>query len=164
MPALIDYYSAPPAQSISACSVVSFRGHCIEERRPYMASVVLAYPVYPGEINLNSKIMHLLNEYATLQDNWDEDGAKSPTLEAIINAKSITTLLTKHGQQIFHTAPGPNGEIMMDVRNKNKNRSIEIILYQQKSIAVLFPEQGNAAQQNFNTSDLPVLLNWLNKK
>ncbi len=160
MPALIDNYSAP-AQSIPACSVASVRSHCIDDRRPSTASVILAYP---GEFNLNGRIMHLLNEYATLKDNWDEDGAKAPAVAAIRNAKAITSLLDKHGQPIFHTAPGPNGEIMLDIRSKNKSKSIEIILYQERSVAVLFPEQGIASQQTFNTTDLPGLLNWLNQK
>lgn len=160
MPALIDNYSAP-AYSVSAFSVESVRGHCIEVRRPSIASVIL---VDPGEINLNSKIIYLLNEYATLQDNWDEDGAISPAVKEINKAKGITFLLSKHGQSIFHTAPGPNGEIMLDIRNKDKTRSVEIIFYQQKSLAVLFPEQGTATQQPFKATDLPELLNWLNQK
>ena len=160
MPALIDNYSAP-AQSITASSVTSVRGQCIEDRSPYMASVIL---VYAGELNLNSKIMSLLSEYATLQANWDEEGAIAPAPDAVLSAKAITFLLSKHAQPIFHTAPGPNGEIMLDLRNKNKTRSIEIILYQDRSVAVLFPEQAAASQQPFNTTDLPGLINWLNQK
>ena len=108
--------------------------------------------------------MSLLNEYATLHANWDEDGAIPPAPDAIRRAKAITYLLSKHAQPIFHTAPGPNGEIMLDLRNKTKTRSIEIILYQDRSVAVLFPEQGAATQQTFYTTDLPALLNWLNQK
>lgn len=160
MQALINNYSAYP-QSISSNSVFLPKEHYTGERSTSSASIIL---VSPDEFDLNSKIMSLLNEYSTLPDNWDEDGAKAPDRNALKSANALTMLLSKHGQPIFHTAPGPNGEIMLDIRNKNKIRSIEIILYGERSVAVLFSEDGTASQQIFNTEYLGEMLQWLNQK
>ena len=108
--------------------------------------------------------MRLLDEYSTLKDNWDQDDAKAPTKNAIIQAKYITSLLSKHGQPIYHAAPGPNGEIMLDIRNKGNTKSIEIIFYNDKSVAVTFPENHKPSQFQFEDSALPGLLEWLNHK
>jgi len=142
MPASIHNYSSS-AQNISIGAMSPFRGHSIEDRRPATASVILTY--VDEKPNLNNKIMHLLDECTYLKDNWDEDGAKAPIGSVISIAKGITTLLSKHGQPIFHIAPGSNGEVMLDIRNKNKTKSVEILLYQDKAVAVLFPEQGTAS-------------------
>ena len=158
MPPLIDNYSA---QSIPVSSSQTVHEIFID-RRQSSTSVII---VDSDEYNLiNGKILGLLNQYSTLQHNWDEDGARAPWPATIQSAKSITLLLSKHGQAIFHTAPGPNGEIMLDLRSKSKTKSLEIILYPNKTVAVLFPEQGSPSQQKFNTSNLPELLNWLNQK
>ncbi|HEY5370640.1 MAG TPA: hypothetical protein VIJ75_16770 [Hanamia sp.] len=77
---------------------------------------------------------------------------------------ALAILLSKHGQPIFHAALGPNGEIILDIRSKNKSKSIEIILYEEKSIAVMFRENDTPNQQNFNTEYLGEMLRWLNQK
>ena len=160
MPALIDNYSST-AQFISAWPLSSVRGHKIEDSPTSSASLII---MYGDQYILNGKIMNLLEEFVTLGDNWDDESAKAPSIIAIEKAKAITSLLDKHGQKIFHTAPGPNGEIMIDIRSKNNAKSIEIIFYSNFSIAVKFPDQGAAEQSAFNTPDLPDLLTWLNQK
>jgi|JI102314A1RNA_FD_contig_31_8352993_length_982_multi_4_in_0_out_0_2 hypothetical protein len=109
----------------------------------------------------NSKIFSLLDEIATLKDNWDNDGAKAPNLDTIQAIRGIIKLLSRMGQSIFHTAPGPSGEIMLDFRNKNK--SLELIFYPNKRVYVTFSETENPKQGNFNNEILPELLSWLNK-
>ncbi|MDN3658940.1 hypothetical protein QWZ08_25070 [Ferruginibacter paludis] len=160
MPALIDNYSST-AQFISAWPLSSVRGHTSEDNPTSAASLII---MYGEQYILNGTIMNLLNEFATLNDNWDDEGAKAPSIIAIEKAKAITSLLDKHGQKIFHTAPGPNGEVMIDIRSRNKAKSIEIIFYSNISIAVKFPEKGHAEQSAFTAGDLPDLLTWLNQK
>jgi len=130
------------------------------DNRLFLSSVTVAYD---GQCYMNARILVLLNEYAALRDNWDEDNGKAPSAKALAQAYYITSLLDKHGQSIYHAAPGPNGEIMLDIRNRKKTKSVEIILYGDRSTVVYFPEQGKPAQKKFDESLLPELLDWVNR-
>lgn len=115
-----------------------------------------------GEFGLNVRIHKLLEEFSSLTDNWDEDGALAPDTSVLKRAESLTTLLEKHGQPIFHTAPGPNGEVVLDIRNKAKSRSVEIIFYNTRTTVVYFPSEGSPYQEPFDIQNLPKILEWLN--
>lgn len=112
-------------------------------------------------IELNSRIHKLLDEYSLLKNNWDDDGALAFDSKVIQRARNLVILLEGYSQRIFHCAPGPNGEIMLDIRNNSNNKSIEILLYPNRSVAVSFPEQGRPIQEDFNIDALPHLLTWL---
>lgn len=116
------------------------------------------------QYGLNYRILSLLEEYASLEANWDDDDAFAPNQHAINNARYITSLLEKHGQPIFHAAPGPYGEIMLDIRNKKSNKSIEIIFYEDRSVIVSFAESEKPKQMEFKFEFLNDYLAWLNLK
>lgn len=156
MPVLIDNYTTTePIRPLLA----SFGYNT--EREPMTNSIVVGLR---QQIGLNNRIHKLLGEYSKLENNWDNDDAISPNDMAILQAIYIATLLERHGQPIFHAAPGPNGEIMLDLRNNKKTRSLELIFYPTRSIAVTFSEEEKPVQQNFELPDLPGYLEWLNKK
>jgi len=111
---------------------------------------------------INTKIFRLLKKCSELTDNWDEDDAKAPTSEVIHISQYLAFVLSKTGQIIFHAAPGPNGEIMLDLRNKDK--SLELIIYPHKKVAVKIPSVGAPSQLFFEETDLSLLLQWLNVK
>lgn len=114
---------------------------------------------------LNSRIFALLAEFEQLPQGWDEYDAAKPDYSAIRMAYYIALILEKTGQKIFHVAPGPNGEIMMDLRNSENGRSIEIIFNpQQKYVYVTFCSQSESTQSEFYINLLPELLEWLNEK
>lgn len=115
------------------------------------------------EFGLNARIHKLLEEFTSLEDNWDEDEALAPHPLALNNAEFLTTLLEKHGQPIFHAAPGPNGEILLDLRDKAKTKSVEIIFYHNRTTVVYFPASGTPAQEQFELQNLPMILEWLNE-
>jgi hypothetical protein len=125
------------------------------------SSIIVALP---KQNSINNRVHRLLEEYSFLKNNWDEEDAIAPTKNVIQKAKSITLLLERHGQQIFHAAPGPNGEIMLDIRNAKKTRSLEIIFYPTRDVVISFPEIGKPTQQAFEILNLPELLEWLNKR
>lgn len=110
---------------------------------------------------LNARINQLLNEFELLEDNWDEDDAKAPFKKSIFGARFLTYLFNKHGQQIYHAAPGPNGEVMLDIRNKEKNKSVEFIFYSDKAVYVSISSKG-PKQDYFDDEKLPEIMNWLN--
>lgn len=113
---------------------------------------------------LNARIEKLLSEISELQDNWDGDDAAAPKKETITNAKNIFWFLSSRGQAIYHVAPGPNGEIMMDIRNSNGTGSLEIVFYFGRTTLVYFPENGSPTQDAFSKEGFIKYLELLNKK
>jgi hypothetical protein len=113
----------------------------------------------------NGRIFNLLREFETLRDNWDEDVAIAPDSLAIAQARYVTQVLENAGQPVFSAAPGPNGEVMLDLRNPEKSRSVEIIFYPERSTAVYFPEEVKRIpfQKEFDLTELSAILEWLNQ-
>jgi hypothetical protein len=158
MTVLTDSYSTQHSQCWDISTVLgNFQPGNFDETSS--SSLVLYKPTnnFP-----NHRILQLLAEFGLLKENWDMDGAVQPALKAIENARYITQLLGKHGQPVYHAAPGPNGEIMIDIRNKRKSRSLELVFYDDRSVAVKFPEESQPQQLLFSTEMLSDLLNWLN--
>ncbi len=112
---------------------------------------------------MNQTIISLLKDYGELEDNWDGEGAKKPNLFSLNQAIYLTEELTNLNQNIYHVAPGPNGEIMLNIRNENNSKSIEIIFYENISIQVLFSDNNKPIQDSFEFTKLNNLLNWLNE-
>jgi len=110
--------------------------------------------------NLNEREIQLLQEYKLLKDNWDGDEAKAPGKFPILIAEFLVKSLQSAGQKVFHVAPGPNGEVLIDLRNKSK--SIELLFYETKSNFVLFSDLEEPQQGAFELNMLPKLLKWLN--
>ncbi|MFN4256630.1 MAG: hypothetical protein ACK4Q5_16635 [Saprospiraceae bacterium] len=112
------------------------------------------------ETVLNQRVLDLLNELKKLKDNWDEEGAPAPSPRAIRHAEVLVNQLNRAGQKVFHIAPGPRGEIMVDLRENGK--SVEILFYPEKMRYVQFPAAGEPEQGEFHPDLLPKLLKWLN--
>lgn len=111
------------------------------------------------EHNLQTKILNII-EYKNLEDNWDFDDARAPTDKLIQKALYISRLLQKYGQKIYHPAPGPNGEIMLDIRSKSK--SFEIIIYDHKTNIVFIPEDDVLpTQEEFDEKEIIRYISWL---
>ena len=115
-----------------------------------------------SSFSINNKVIYQLLNCSELSNNWDGEGSKAPSDEVINFALYLVNVLSKAGHVIFHAATGPNGEIMLDLRNKEK--SLELIIYSYKKVAVKIPVVGTPSQSNFDESDLPSLLEWLNGK
>lgn len=133
---------------------------CCTYSKPEIGSSTII--THPYQYALNARIRQLIDEFESLKDNWDEDDALAPHKNSIYQAKFLIDLFNNHGQQIYHAAPGPNGEIMLDVRNKNKNKSIEFVFYSNRAVYVSLSSKEKPKQGNFNDEELPELMNWLN--
>lgn len=112
------------------------------------------------EAALNQYALDLLSEFKKLKDNWDEEGSPAPSNLAIRRAEVLVKQLQQTGQKVFHVAPGPRGEIMVDLRENGK--SLEILFYPDKMLYVQFPQQGKPEQGEFHPDLLPKILKWLN--
>ena len=120
-------------------------------------TVMFTSELYEG---LNQRQLRLLDEFKLLQPNWDGDDAAAPHKRALQQAEHVVQLLDRTGQKVFHVAPGPNGEIMVDIRKDSK--SVEILFYPDHAFYVFFPRAGQPQQFNFTWNDLPTILEWLN--
>ena len=151
-------YTAP-APTPSHRSMI-FDGRKAEYWNEKYSSIVV---VNTQNIILNSRIINLIKDISKLENNWDYENAIVPTRNVIASANSLVYLLEKRGQKIFHVAPGPNGEIMLDIRNSRKTKSVEIIFYKNKSIVIFFPETMKPSQSQFEIDNLSIILHWLNQ-
>lgn len=145
-----------------------------ETLRPQMAKISFQIDFQPRRLNsivvstrrkfgINERILSLLKSYKKLNDNWDFDDALAPSLRVIDISELIVMTLQKISQKIYHTAPGPNGEIMLDLRDSQNSKSLEIIIYDDNINIVFIPEKGLPTQEHFEFSRLKSYLNWLNK-
>ncbi len=100
--------------------------------------------------------------YRNLADNWDEDGAVAPAHQTVVAAFDLALLLTVAEQPIYHTSPGPVGEIMINLRNGGK--SAELLAYpggRNKFVRIgpdETPEQGALTPETLRET-----LQWLNR-
>ena len=116
---------------------------------------------FRARVSLNQRIHKLLREISLLRQNWDDDGSDAPNADCVLKAKFITNVLERHGQKIYHVAPGPYGEIMLDIRSNDFSKSLELIFYPKRSVAVRFSD-GGGSQEEFLPENIPALLQWLN--
>jgi hypothetical protein len=160
MPALIDNYTALDCVTETQPRVANVR-YVSEIHKPITSSITVSFSY---QIGVNNRIVKLLEEYKLLENNWDEDDAVAPSAVALNKSLLLTKILEMRGQPVFHAAPGPNCEIMLDIRNSKNTKSLEIIFYADRAVAVKFPEEGRPSQQHFEFQQLPDLLQWLNQK
>ena len=117
-------------------------------------------PDYSSGFNLNARAFALIQDFKSLKKNWDGEGALPPDTGALRKAETLTRTLQGFGQKIFHVAPGPNGEIMIDLR-ANGN-SVEILFYPKETRFVKFPANGMPEQGEFSDLTMLQILAWLN--
>ncbi len=110
----------------------------------------------------NRPKLSAIGAYKNLVDNWDKDGAIAPTHQTVTIALDIALLLTAAGQLIYHTSPGPNGEIMINLRNGNK--SAELLSYPGGRNKFVRISPDETPQQGALTPELlRETLQWLNR-
>lgn len=150
-----SYISDMPDKKFALLAPLGYR-----VSRKMFRETVATMSVIVNNAGINSRIIQNIIEYKNLEDNWDFDNAKAPTDKVIQTALYISRLLQKYGQKIYHSAPGPNGEIMLDIRSKNK--SFEIIIYDHKTNIVFIPEDDVLpTQEDFDEKEIIRYISWL---
>jgi hypothetical protein len=110
----------------------------------------------------NRQHLSAIMSYQHLTDNWDADGAIAPIHQTVLAALDLGLLLTVTGQPIYHTSPGPVGEIMINLRNGDK--AAELLAYPMGRNKFVRIGPGETPQQGPLTPDsLRETLNWLNR-
>ncbi|MCB9287419.1 MAG: hypothetical protein H6560_08890 [Lewinellaceae bacterium] len=77
----------------------------------------------PDALKAISKVKTFLH----LTSNWDSYNAAPPSPNAVEQAISFIKQLDRFGIPVYFTAPGPNGEIVVELKNEEK--SAEIYFY-----------------------------------
>ncbi len=160
MKLLIDSYTGQSSRNISATGTT--HPSALDNQRDFWSVASIVF-FKDEDVKLNNREIRLLEEYKQIGDNWDLDGAKAPDASALCLAEYIVKAMEKTGQKVYHVAPGPRGEIMVDIRNNNTDKSLELLFYPNSNNKYVFFSTAEQPQQgNFLFSSLPELLNRLN--
>lgn len=153
MPVLIDKIPVCdyPLTGTSTLQVIPHKG----KKNLTSTYQISEYDTY----GLNGHAFRILNEIQKLPDNWDEEGGIAPSKRTYQRAHNLAVYLQQTGEKIYNVAPGPNGEIMIDLRDKGN--SVEILFYPEKKKFVFFPVQGRPVQDEFSLDKLPEILKML---
>ena len=158
MPALINSYTTDVPAIHRSCEYSTVSRTRVIERPLRLTSISIKEK--RSRITLNSRTIGLLAEIGMLKDNWDEDGALAPSIEVLRRASFMVGYLDGTGQKVYNVAPGPKGEIMVDIRNGDK--SLELLFYSDKTKYVKFNGNEKPEQGLFENELLPQLMSWLN--
>lgn len=80
---------------------------------------------YMPELSAKAKaILHRLYSFKQLKLNWDGNGALVPEEEVIKTATNFLFLLDEYDLPIYFTAPGPNGEIVLEYKNDQNSAEV----------------------------------------
>ena len=100
-----------------------------------------------------------IKELAKLDANWDGDNASKISDISIANAISLIEDINFHNVGVYFTAPGPNSDIMVQL--KNGSSEIEFIVYPTKTKYVRYSKNKLVDQGNYENKILPSLIEWL---
>lgn len=70
------------------------------------------------------EMLSKIRSFSSLNSSWDSYGAEPPSTVAVGNAFSFVRAIDRKREPVYFTAPGPNGEILVEL--KRGNRSVEI--------------------------------------
>jgi hypothetical protein len=161
MPALINSYTSGNVSADRFRVLQTVHEYWVDQA-PSSGSILILEKELENYNFENSKFLDVLEEVEKLSDNWDGEAALKPSGVSIENAKVLCNVLSQFHQRIYNIAPGPNAEILVDLRNRQRSRSVEIIFYADKSVFIKFPEEGMPEQQMFQMSELANIIAWLN--
>jgi hypothetical protein len=65
-------------------------------------------------------MVNKINHFKVLKENWDSYGALPPSANAIDEAISFVRMADKNLLPFYFTAPGPNGELVVEFKRGNK--------------------------------------------
>lgn len=125
--------------------------------------VVIHYP-YKNPLSVQAhRVIASLKEFSALQENWDSYGAERISNAVIADAVSLVKKLDALRQEVYFVAPGPNGELSLELENKTTNRSLEILVYPDKQWKYLrFEAKDFISQGSMTIQDIRSHWYWLN--
>ena len=117
---MIALQEAPLYRKRCASSSIYLSEEFETEHQEWNTSIVIdIYSQTPPLSNAAMKAASKISGFKNLADNWDGYGAEKPSENAIVNALSFIRVIDAHGILVYFTAPGPNGEIVVELRKGN---------------------------------------------
>ncbi len=104
------------------------------------------------------RIINQLNDFALLEENWDSYGAIRISEIVIEKAISIVKNLYLNNIFVYYTAPSPSGDILLELKNKNKTLEIEISHEGETTYTSL--QEGDEIKTGIWIKDNEELINW----
>jgi len=115
-------------------------------------SIQIQTQCYIPELSSKAKAtLHRLYSFKQLKLNWDGNGALVPEEEVIQTAANFLFLLDEYDLPIYFTAPGPNGEIVLEYKNDQNS-------------AEVFFERDNFSEMLLYNGDLQIYAGKVEKK
>lgn len=120
------------------------------ENQPYylVNSTVFEEPALSEKAKI---LWQKLDEFRLLEPNWDSYDAEVPCISAIHRAKHLIEQLDRLNLPLFFVAPGPNGEISIEL--KRDGTSAEIILESDGEMALLISKNEELIKETQPTNE-----------
>lgn len=100
-----------------------------------------------------------INEFQKLPVGWDSYDAATVSPVAAEDSIAFIRQLDVFDIDVYQTSPGPNGEIMVQV--KEGSSEIEFLFYENKVKYITFCNNEFNTQGNYSKELLPELIEWL---
>jgi len=115
-----------------------------------------------GSLSLSNKQeIQKIRLFAELEENWDSYEAQRIATSVISRATRLVECIDSLDEDVYFTSPGPNGEIMVQLKKGLKE--VEIILYEESSAKyVTFQDNKFKKQGVFSLRILPEIIEWIN--
>ncbi len=112
-------------------------------------------------LSTSNKIeLQKIRNFIELEENWDSYNAKKVSSVAIEKAQNLIKTLNKFNEGVYFSSPGPNGEVMVQLKRDSKE--IEFVFYETSDKYVTFHNNDFSNQGVYSELILPGLIEWLN--
>lgn len=108
---------------------------------------------------INKTELQNVRSFRNLKENWDSYDAVLVNELSIEKAINFIKEVDGFDRDVYLTSPGPNGEVMVQLKNDHKE--IEFIFYPEKDKYVLFDNNKFISQSYFEKDLLFELIEWL---
>lgn len=101
-----------------------------------------------------------IGSFSDLERNWDSYNAEELNSNTISKAIDIVKEIDILDEDVYFTSPGPNGEIMIQLKKESKE--VELIIYEDRTKYITFVNNEFVKQGSFSLNILSEIIEWLN--
>lgn len=113
--------------------------------------------------SLSKRNVHEINKiklFADLDSSWDSYNAEQISKQVIKDGIRFIEGINEYSHDVYFSAPGPNGEISLEIKNGTKNA--EFLIYPgSRAKFLLFNGDQFLRQGNASIKILPEIIRWL---
>ena len=120
----------------------------------------LLFKDYESISHANRLEIQKVKSFSALESGWDSYDSQIISDDVIAKSVDLINELDKLDEEVYFSSPGPNGEVMIQLKKEEKE--VEIIQYAHKSKYVTFDKGVFGKQGDFSVNILPELIEWIN--